>query len=203
MIPHLMQPKNLILASQSQTRIRLLAQAGLKFTAKASPANEAELKLENAELSAPRLAQCLATAKAKSLHNVAKYDFILGADQTLSCNSTLFNKPRDKIEARQHLLFLRGKTHQLHTAMTIANNQTIVFEHLATATLHMRNFSDEFLDDYLATVDQVTLNAVGCYHYEEQGIQLFEAVEGDYFTILGLSLVPLLAFLRQVGITNT
>ena len=202
MIPHLMQPKNLILASQSQTRMRLLNQAGLRFTALASTADEEDLKITNSKLRAPELAQCLALAKAKSINGSTKEDFILGADQTLSCNGKVFSKPRDRNEAREHLKFLRGRTHFLHTAMAVVNNQSVVFEHLAEATLTMRAFSDVFLENYLDSVDEGAINAVGCYHYEAQGIQLFETVEGDYFTILGLSLLPLLAFLRQTGITN-
>ncbi len=201
MNPHPMQHPKLILASQSKTRMRLLQQAGIQFIAQSSQVDEDQLKSENTDLSQLLMAKLLAKAKALSLSRSNPNHYVLGADQTLSCVDTHFNKPRNKADAREQLQYLKGKTHQLHSAIAVVQNEKILFTHVDTAKMTMRNFSDSFLNTYLDTVDAEVLNSVGCYHYEGQGIQLFEKVEGDYFTILGLSLLPLLAFLRQTGMT--
>ncbi len=197
-----MQQTKLILATQSTTRMRLLQHAGIEFTAQVSRVNEDLLKSENVDLSQLLMAQLLAKAKALSLSGSNPSHYVLGADQTLSCNNTHFNKPRNKADAREQLQYLKGKTHQLHSAIAVVKNDKVLFTHVDTAKMTMRIFSESFLDTYLDTVDAEVLNSVGCYHYEGQGIQLFETVEGDYFTILGLSLLPLLAFLRQTGMTT-
>ena len=198
-----MQHTKLILASRSTTRIRLLQNVGIPFKAQSSLVDESQLKSEHAHLTQVQMAQHLARAKALSLSTSNPNYYILGADQTLSCDNRVFQKPRDKQDARNQLLYLKSKTHELHSAIAVVKNEQIVFEYVDTAKMTMRNFSEHFLETYLASVGTDVLNAVGCYHYEGQGIQLFEAVEGDYFTILGLPLLPLLAFLRQAGMTIT
>ena len=200
MNPHPIQHPKLILASQSMTRIRLLQHAGIQFTAQSSLVDEDLIKSKNIDLTQLQIAQHLAKAKALSVSSSNPDHYVLGADQTLSCDNIHFNKPRDKADAREQLQYLKGKTHELHTAIAIIKNEQILLQHVATAKMTMRNFSSNFLETYLKTVDADVLNSVGCYHYEGIGIQLFEAVEGDHFTILGLSLLPLLAFLRQADI---
>jgi septum formation protein len=195
-----MPSQKLILASQSQTRIKLLANAGLNFVVQSAPANEEALKQNNRHLNPPELAQFLAREKALSVSITNLGHYILGADQTLNLNGQCFNKATNQAEAYEHLKALRGKTHALHTAISIIKDNTIVFEHVETATLTMRNFTDAYLDSYLQQTGSEILHSVGCYHYEGLGIQLFEKVEGDYSTILGLPLLPLLAFLRKIGI---
>jgi len=198
-----MQPQKIILASQSQARIQLLKQAGLMFEILPAGADEVELKRKHSKQSAPDLAQLLATEKALSISRDQPSEYILGADQTLSCNGKIFNKPNSMAEASEQLQYLCGKTHQLHSAIAIVKNHTIVFEHVETAKLSMRSFSMAFLESYLETVGLEILNSVGCYHYEDRGIQLFDHVEGEFSTILGLPLLPLLAFFRQEGIIAT
>jgi len=122
---------------------------------------------------------------------------VIGADQTLSLGNQLFDKARDLGQAGSQLRQLRGRCHTLHAGLAVAMEGRIVWRHLETATLTMRDFSDAFLARYLADVGEALLTSVGCYQLEGPGAQLFDDIDGDYFTILGLPLLPLLAFLRQ------
>jgi septum formation protein len=124
---------------------------------------------------------------------------VLGADQTLALGARRFSKPADRTAASEQFRVLRGQTHALHSAVALARDGKILFEHGETARLTMRAFSDTFLDDYLATVGSAVTASVGGYQLEGAGIQLFERIEGDYFTVLGLPLLPLLAVLRREG----
>jgi septum formation protein len=124
---------------------------------------------------------------------------VIGADQVLNLGGRIFDKPASAHEARRHLLELRGRSHILETAVCCAAADNIVWRHLGRATLTMRMFSDAFLDDYLSRTGSDVLTSVGGYRLESLGAQLFDAVEGDYFTILGLPLLPLLDFLRRQG----
>jgi septum formation protein len=198
-----MPSQKLILASQSQTRIKLLKAAGLGFEAMSATSDEAASKLSQQNLAPAQLAEFLAQEKACSLSALYPAHYIIGADQTLNLNGQCFNKPRNMSDVYEHLKSLRGKTHKLHSAISIVKSNKIIFSHTETATLTMREFSDEFLATYIEQAGQDILYSVGCYHYEGLGIQLFEKVQGDYSTILGLPLLPLLAFLREIGITPT
>ncbi|MDE2383639.1 MAG: Maf family protein [Alphaproteobacteria bacterium] len=190
----------LILASASKTRLSVLTKAGIAAEVLKPSADEAALQDQWQHLLPRSLAIELAKAKALSISGTQPGRLILGADQSLDLDGSVLHKARNTSEAREKLRALRGRTHQLHSALAMARDGQIMFSHVSTATLTMRQFSDAFLEDYLAQSGAEALSAVGCYFYEGPGIQLFETVEGDVFTILGLPLLPLLAFLRQQSI---
>jgi septum formation protein len=193
----------LILASTSTARQQLLRQAGVSFTASPSPLDEEAEKLELRHLSPTSTATALALAKAKSKSAEEVHATVIGADQTLELNGELLHKPKDDSEARQHLQRLRGNTHKLHSAVAVTRADQVLFETTTTSHLTMRNFSNEFLDTYLQNIEPYVNQSVGCYQYESLGIQLFQSIDGDSFSILGLPLLPLLAFLREIGELQT
>ena len=168
----------------------------------ASRVDEDSIKTAAAERSggAADLALVLATAKAAAVSTSYPYSYVLGADQILECGGTLFDKPRSLQQARQQLLQLRGCRHRLVNGLVILKSGQTVWSHTETATLTMRDFSERFLDSYLDTVGEQVLSSVGGYQLEGPGSQLFESVDGDYFSILGLPLLPLLAYLRHIHI---
>src|SRR5262249_12415318 len=143
----------------------------------------------------------LAAFKALSVSR-KRDDFVIGADQMLALGDDVMDKPRDMAEARTHLQRLRGRTHELLTAVVIARGDEILWRHMETPRLKMRDFSDEFADSYLSQVGQAALSSVGAYQLEGLGAQLFERVEGDYFSVLGLPLLPLLSYLREQGVVQ-
>jgi septum formation protein len=189
----------LILASRSPARARLLAAAGVTVALRPVDLDEATLKARGlTEGQTPReIAQALAQAKALSVQ--APDAWVIGADQTLDLQGALFDKPVDIDAAASQLLRLRGRSHQLHSAVAVARGGRIAWQDVGTVSLRMRAFSDAFLQDYLAQEGDALLGCVGAYRFEGLGAQLFEAVEGDYFSILGLPLLALLGFLRSVG----
>ena len=142
-------------------------------------------------------ARLLARAKAQSVSATRPGQLVLGADQTLARGNTRFSKPKDRAAAGEQLRALRGRTHELNSALALVQDGKVLFDCVNTARLTMRDFSDRFLDDYLEMAGAAALGSVGGYQLEGIGIHLFERVEGDYFTILGLPLLPLLVFLRQ------
>lgn len=146
-------------------------------------------------------ADALAEIKALSVSR-GRPDFVIGADQMLAVEGDVLDKPKDIAEARTHLQRLRGKTHELITAAVVAREGAIIWRHIDTPRLNMRAFSDAFMEDYIARAGEGTLRSVGAYQLEGLGAQLFERVEGDYFSVLGLPLLPLLAFLREHGIVQ-
>ena len=141
----------------------------------------------------------LARAKAENVGRQHKDALVIGADQVLALGEELLTKPKDAADARVALNMLRNKTHELHSAVAFAVDGTIVWSHVATARLTMRAFSDAFLDDYLVRAGDRITHSVGAYELEGLGVQLFEKIEGDYFTILGLPLLPVLNELRERG----
>jgi septum formation protein len=145
------------------------------------------------------IAAHLARAKAAAVAALCPGRLTLGADQTLALGAASFAKPADLAAARAQLHALRGRTHELHSALAFVRDNKILFEHVDTARLTMRAFSDAFLDRYLETAGEAATTSVGGYQIEGPGAQLFERIEGDYFTVLGLPLLPALAFLRQQG----
>jgi septum formation protein len=193
----------LVLASASASRRRLLEAAGLAFEIDTPRVDEEALKARlRARGKAPRdQAMALADFKALSVSG-SHAGLVIGADQMLALGDEVMDKPRDMAEARNHLQRLRGKTHELLTAVVIARSGEIVWRHMETPRLKMRDFSDQFVDSYLDKVGQAALSSVGAYQLEGLGAQLFERVEGDYFSVLGLPLLPLLAFLREQGAVN-
>ena len=184
----------IILASQSPARIRLLKAAGLVFEARAHRAAE---ELGDRSETPQDVAQRLAAEKALSITEARPEDLVIGSDQVLECEGRLFFKARDFAELRLHLQELRGRTHALHTGLACVQEGKVIFSHLSTATLKMRHFSDTFLDSYLAANANDVLSCVGGYKIEGEGIQLFENIKGDSFTIQGIPLLPLLQFLRS------
>ncbi len=188
-----------ILASSSPIRQTVLKHAGVEFTVCSPSADEAQLKKTLGLAKPADMAMALAEAKARSISGPELLDLVIGADQVLELAGAVFDKPRDLAEARAHLSVLRGMTHELHSALACACGGEIIWRCARTARLTMRSFSQAFLDSYLARMDVEVTRSVGAYQLEGEGIQLFEKVEGDYFTILGLPLLPLLALLRERG----
>jgi septum formation protein len=191
----------LVLASGSAARRQMLEAAGLAFEVDVPRVDEeaAKASLRGEGLKPRDQADALAELKALSVSRGRKA-FVIGADQMLALGSEVFDKPKSAAEAREHLLRLRGQTHELITAAVVAREGAIIWRHIDTPKLKMRAFSDAFLDDYLSRAGERVLHSVGAYQLEGLGAQLFERVEGDYFSVLGLPLLPLLAFLRQHGI---
>lgn len=190
----------LILASTSRIRGELLAKAGITFDTMAPDVDETELKRQSPGLSPGDLAQKLAAAKAVSVTNRYPGALVIGADQVLNLAGRAFDKP-DSIEAAGlQLTDLRGRRHVLETALCCARDGKVVWQHLGQADLTMRDFSEQFLADYLREVGPDVMTSVGGYKLEGRGAQLFDRIDGDYFTILGLPLLPLLDFLRRQGV---
>ncbi|PZO51633.1 MAG: septum formation protein Maf [Alphaproteobacteria bacterium] len=194
---------SLILASGSAARREMLEAAGLTLTVQTPRVDEEAAKASlRANGMKPRdQADMLAELKALSVSRNSP-DFVIGADQMLAIEGEVLDKPKDVAEARAHLLKLRGRTHELITAAVIAREGAIIWRHIDTPKLKMRAFSVAFLDDYMARAGEATLRSVGAYQLEGLGAQLFERVEGDYFSVLGLPLLPLLAFLREHGVAR-
>jgi septum formation protein len=189
----------LILASQSKIRRILLSQAGVLFETKTTPLDEVNAHIKYGHLAPKILASALALAKSQAASALYPNATVIAVDQILELENEVIHKPATIEEAHGHLQRLRGHTHHLHTAFSITQNTTLLSQHTDTATLTMRQFSDAFLQNYLEICTEDTLKCVGCYQYELTGSQLMSHVQGDYFSILGLPLLPLLAALRQLG----
>jgi len=190
----------LILASKSQARIEMMTKAGLVFQAIPAGVSEAALKSRHLAEQAGPAAIAVALADAKALDVSIAYPdaLVIGADQTLELEGRLFDKPDDLVQARAQLLALRGRRHRLHAAVALAHRGQVIWRCLESADLDMRPFSDAFLGRYLATEAHEIIHCVGAYRLEGLGVQLFERVEGDYFTVLGLPLINLLGILRSM-----
>ena len=191
---------SLVLASRSSARARLLAEAGVVFRIQAAEVDEEVLKRRAlAEGCDPQaIAAELAQAKGLAVSR-GRGELVIGADQTLDLDGRLFDKPPTLAAARAQLLALRGREHRLHAAVSVSRGDRVVWRTAESVRLRVRSFSDAFLDDYLAAEGEALLGCVGAYRLEGLGVQLFERIEGDYFTVLGLPLLPLLAFLREQG----
>lgn len=189
----------LVLASKSMIRRALLRDAGIPVEAHPADIDERAIEQQGAARDAGELAALLACEKARTIAVRLPGRLVLAADQTLALGERRFSKPGDRAGARQQLEALRGRTHELHTAVALVRESTIVFEHREVARLTMRAFSDSFLESYLDAAGAAVTASVGGYQLERIGIQLFERVEGDHFVILGLPLVALLRYMRQAG----
>jgi len=189
----------LILASRSESRRAVLAGAALAIEVLPADVDERAIEAGATDKSPDAIARLLADAKALAVSARHPGRLVLGADQTLGLGGRVFAKPADLAAARAQLRALRGRTHTLHSAIALACDGTVVFAHCAAAALTMRNFSDGFLEAYIETAGPAVTASVGGYQVEAVGIQLFERIEGDHFTILGLPLLPLLAYLRGAG----
>lgn len=192
--------ERLILASKSTARRAMLEGAGVPFSVQVADVDEDAVKATHDHADAAGLAVELARIKALAVSRHDAQAWVLGADQTLGFDGGLVSKPGSIGGARARLSVLRGRSHQLHSGAALARNGQIVWSGVDTATLRVRNFSDAFLDAYLAAEGEALLACVGAYRLEGMGAQLFEAVEGDYFTVLGLPLWPVLAELRRAGV---
>jgi septum formation protein len=189
----------LILASRSESRRAVLAAAALATEVLPADVDERAIEAGAADKSPDAIARLLADAKALAVSARHPGRLVLGADQTLGLGGRVFAKPADLAAARAQLRALRGRTHTLHSAIALARDGAVVFAHCEPAALTMRNFSDRFLEAYIETAGPAVTASVGGYQVEAAGIQLFERIEGDHFTILGLPLLPLLAYLRGAG----
>ncbi|WP_157014448.1 Maf-like protein [Mesorhizobium xinjiangense] len=194
-------PQRLILASQSPFRRALLQNAGLEFDAQAADIDEraAEQPLLSAGVGPEGIAMVLAEAKAVAVSQAHPDALVIGSDQTLSLGDAVLHKVADMEAARKRLLQLSGKIHHLNSAVVLARGGEAVWRHVDVATMTMRRLDPAFIGRHLARVGDRVLSSVGAYQIEGEGVQLFEAVEGDYFTIVGLPLLPLLAELRDQG----
>ena len=192
----------LILASASKSRATVLRQAGIPFEQKPANVDEARIKRDHLKLKKTphEAAAALALAKARKVAEKAPGRLVLGADQILACDGVWFDKPADLAEARTQLYALRGRGHELITAACVVCDKRVLWDHVETATLKIRAFGSPFLDAYLALEKNKVLSSVGAYRLEGPGAQLFERIEGDHFTILGLPLMALLRFLRFQGV---
>jgi septum formation protein len=192
-----LNPQPLVLASGSEVRGKILAAAGLRIEIRPSQVDERAEEAKTGIADAAAVARHLARAKAAAVAALLPGRLVLGADQTLARGSKRFSKPFDRAGAAEQLRALRGRTHELHSAVAVVRDGTTLFGCVETAKLTMRDFSDGFLEDYLDMAGAAAMSSVGGYQLEGIGIHLFERVEGDYFTILGLPILPLLGFFRQ------
>jgi septum formation protein len=197
-------PATLILASNSASRKSLMTGAGLTFTSQAADIDEraVEAALTERHAPPPEIARALAEAKALAVSRVAPDAHVIGSDQVLSLGDRLLHKPASMAEAGDHIRAMSGRTHHLNCGLAIAHAGAIVWSDVSIAGMTMRPISQTFLEKYLAVAGEGILGSVGAYHFEGPGIQLFERIEGDYFTILGLPMLTLLAGLRQLGLVD-
>jgi len=200
----MLEAQQLILASTSPFRRQLLENAGLKVQPVAPEIDEraVEKTLEGSDMNPEDVAAILAEAKAVEVSERFPDAWVVGGDQTLSLGDEVFHKPADMEGARRHLLALSGETHQLNSAIVIAKNGEAVWRHVSIARMTMRHLDPAFIGRHLSRVGDIALKSVGAYQVEGEGIQLFERIEGDYFTIVGVPLLPLLNKLRELEVID-
>ena len=196
-------PVQIILASGSMARRTMLTNAGVTFDVVPADVDETAIRDDflrtNGAAEPAQIATILAHAKAINVSNLHPGALVIGSDQVLNLEATLLHKPETLAAARETLIALRGRVHQLNSAVALAIDGAVIWSTSETACLTVRTFSDEFLADYLAAEGCDLLEAVGAYKLEGRGLQLFERIEGNHFTILGMPLLPLLAELRARG----
>jgi septum formation protein len=198
---------SIVLASASPVRRVILENAGLEVEVEVSSVDETVVRQalaeEDARIEPGDLAEVLARAKAEDVARKVDADIIIGADQVLAMDGVIYAKAETIPQARRQLLEFKGKTHQLHSGVTIVREGTFVWAHVEEVSVTMRDYSSAFVGRYLAAAEEDALQSVGCYQIEGLGVQLIDQVEGDYFTVLGLPLLPLLKELRQLGVIGT
>jgi septum formation protein len=192
-------PARLVLASRSESRHAILQAAGIPHEVAPADIDERLIEQRAGTCDVALVAELLAREKALVVSARRPGVLVLGADQTLALGERRFSKPTDRVSAREQLLLLRNRTHELHSAIAIARDDTVLFEHREVARLTMRRFSETFLEAYLDAVGSAAAGSIGGYQLERIGIQLFERVAGDHFVILGLPLLALLQFFRRNG----
>jgi septum formation protein len=187
----------LVLASQSKARQALLANAGLIFESDPADIDERVIQASSGVSGASEIAGLLAREKARSVSIRRPEQYIIGADQTLALETRTFNKPAGRAQATDQLRVLAGRRHELHAAVAVACDGHLLFEHVSIARMTMRPLTDTEIETYLDEAGNAVMSSVGAYQLERLGIHLFERIEGDHFTILGLPLLELLAFFRS------
>lgn len=203
----MLEPSRLILGSGSRARYEILKSAGLAFTVLPADVDENAVRetllSDNENIDPVDVAEVLARVKGEAVSAENPDNLVIAADQVLALGSEIFTKADNMEAAREALKRLRGQTHQLHSAVVLAEDGEVTWAHVETADLTMRDFSTTFLSEYLVKSGDAVCQSVGGYQLEGMGVQLFEKVDGDYFTILGLPLFPLLAELRKRGFLIT
>ena len=187
----------LILASQSRARQMLLTNAGIAFEAVPADIDERAVQQASGLTTPGDIAALLAREKALSVSSRQVSKYVIGADQTLALGDRLFSKPAGRAQAAEQLRALAGRAHELHSAIAVARDGKILFAEIAVARMTMRPLDEAGIDAYLDAAGEAVTSSVGAYQLEGLGVHLFERIEGDHFTILGLPLLPLLAFLRS------
>ncbi len=191
------------LASASAVRRRLLEAAGLKFDVLASNVDEDAVRAALVDVDPVDVAEVLARAKTDDVARRINAAVVIGADQVLALGDEVLTKPADMAEARAQLLALKGRRHQLHSAVVIAQDNEVTWVHVDTVDVTMRDYSPAFVGRYLSAAGAEALTSVGCYQLEGPGVQLIEKFSGDYFSVLGLPLMPLLAELRRLQVLDS
>lgn len=194
----------LVLASKSQIRLELLERAGFQPTVSVPEFDERafEATLEREDLVITERASALASEKARLISLIYPDHYVIGADQMLTCEGVILHKSENLAEAKHQLAFLNGITHQLTSAVAISRNGHILFTTSDHAHMTMRMLTDQQIETYCTLVGPALLRSVGCYELEGLGVHLFDRVEGDFFTVLGMPLEPLIGFLRREGCLN-
>jgi septum formation protein len=192
-------PQPLILASKSSARRAMLEAAAIPVEVHPAGIDEREVEASLASPAPSEVAARLAAEKAREVAAAHPGRLVVAADQTLAVGSRRFTKPADRAAAREQLAALRGRNHALYSAVAVVRGGALLYQHDEMATLAMRDFSDQFLETYLDQAGAQATASVGGYQLERLGVHLFDRVEGDFFTILGLPLLPLLSFLRREG----
>ena len=193
---------DLILASLSPFRAGLLKNAGLSIAIEGANIDERAVEQDLEAVSPKKLAEFLSLAKARDVSKRFPNALIIGCDQTLELDGEVIHKPKDMEEARRRLMAMSGKPHFLHSGIVLVKNQELIWSSVETAIMHVRVLEPSFIGHYLERVGNGVLTSVGAYQIEGEGIQLFDKIEGDYFTIIGLPLIPLLKELRALGVIN-
>ena len=199
-----MTKPQLILASKSKYRTQLLKAAGVEFTSQPAPIDEraVEEPLLKSEVDSSDIALVLAQAKALSVSEENREAIVIGSDQTLTFDNQLLHKPENMEEARRRLLLLSGRTHQLTSAIALAKDGEIIWQFADTSTIKFRKLDPGFVGRHLASVGEAALTSVGAYQIEGLGVNLFEKIDGDFFSIMGLPIIPLLEKLRDLEIID-
>src|SRR4051812_44333598 len=191
-MPLWLSDKPMVLASQSKVRRALLEAAAIPVEVRPAHLDERAIEQQAVSAGPGSVAQMLAREKARTVAAMSENGIVVGCDQTLALGERRFDKPADRAAAGDQLRQLRGRVHELHSAVTVCRNGSVTFNHVAVARLSMRHFSDAFLESYLDASGANVTASVGAYQLERTGIHLFEKIDGDHFTVLGLPLLPLL-----------
>lgn len=198
-LPLWLDPAPLVIASKSAVRCAVLEAAGIPVEIRPADIDERSVEAAAGSGDPAAVAGLLAREKARTVAAALPGRLVVGADQTLSLAGRRFSKPADRAGARVQLAALAGHTHELHSGVAVVRDRAVLFEYVGVARLTMRSFGEDFLERYLDAAGDAVTTSVGGYQLERVGIQLFERIDGDHFTILGLPLLPLLAYLRREG----